>query len=199
MPNTNLVVGRARVQAARLVNERFSNSVLVMDDGFQHLPLRSRTRILLDDADPSNSRCLPAGPYREPRRNRRRADLVIPGEFRIDRSRLRLVSPDLEDVQPTRANVLTAIGDPERFVRELGREIELERVVSLPDHDPLTDGTLLSRFGKEYPVIVTAKDWVKIRERSDSQTRQILIALQDVSIEPKEKFTRWLAAQLNDR
>ncbi|MFX8929914.1 tetraacyldisaccharide 4'-kinase, partial [Acinetobacter baumannii] len=62
LPDVPLVVGRRRVLAAELVHQHFPKAVLVMDDGFQHLPVKKHIQILLDDPTPKNSRCLPAGP-----------------------------------------------------------------------------------------------------------------------------------------
>src|SRR5579885_1414322 len=78
LPDTPLIVGRDRVEAAKICNKTHPDAVLLLDDGFQHLPLAKDLTILLDPPA-ENGHCLPAGPYREPRRNRSRADLVLPG------------------------------------------------------------------------------------------------------------------------
>lgn len=76
-PDLKLVVGRRRPLAAQLVGEAHPKAVLLMDDGFQHLPLAKSLTILLDPDEPRNPYPLPAGPYREFRSARRRADLVL--------------------------------------------------------------------------------------------------------------------------
>lgn len=93
MPELQLVVGRDRVLAAQIAHERMPKGILLLDDGFQHLPLKKHLSLVLDPVDPANSHCLPAGPYREPSRNRKRADLLIPDNLTIRYSPLRLVSP----------------------------------------------------------------------------------------------------------
>ncbi|HVL40476.1 MAG TPA: tetraacyldisaccharide 4'-kinase, partial [Fimbriimonadaceae bacterium] len=92
-PDLPIVVGRRRVLAAQLVARSWPGSVMLMDDGFQHLPLHKHLTLLLDPDIP-NSQTLPAGPYREPRVNRSRADLVLPGAFRVQRRSLRFVDPE---------------------------------------------------------------------------------------------------------
>lgn len=200
MPDVPLVVGRRRVLAAQLVHERYPNGVLLMDDGFQHLPLRKTLTFVLDEAKPKNPFCLPAGPYREGRWNRRRADTIVPGEFRVEAEPLRLTVPSGEEVQPpTEYSLLCALGQPERFVNAVakltGREAAAKSL--LPDHDRLDAGTLLGALPSELPVVVTAKDWVKLRERADIGQRKWLVARHEVRLEPAQELRRWLRDKLN--
>ncbi|MEZ0327744.1 MAG: tetraacyldisaccharide 4'-kinase, partial [Fimbriimonas sp.] len=191
LPEVPLVVGRRRVMAAELVHEAYPGSVLLMDDGFQHLPLKKHVSLLVEADEAVSQLCLPAGPNREPARNRRRADKVIWTDVvglrgcspRVIRLPHRFVTPELVEVQLSRATALCALGQPRRFLGELKRELELVNPLVLPDHDPLTSGTLLQRLPPDLPVVVTAKDWVKLRHRADVGSRQFVIALQEVQIE----------------
>ena len=201
IPDLPLVVGRRRVLAAEIVHRNHPDAVMLMDDGFQHLPLRKTLSLVLDPLDPPNRRCLPAGPYREPRGNRRRADLVLPGEFRVVEE-----TPWLEDPQskapnpqstipwPARFAVLCALGQPARFLASLPHPPETARL--LPDHDPLTAGNLFDGMDPALPVVVTAKDWVKLRARTDLAGRRILVARHAVRVEPAASFRAWLAERL---
>ncbi len=197
LPDVPIIVGRRRALAAQICHENFPNSVLLMDDGFQHLPVKKHITIVLDDMNPANSHCLPAGPYREPQSNRRRADLVLPGKFRIGRTTMRLETTEGETANPQAFSVLCALGQPERFLAQLP-EATIKEKVLMPDHDPLTGGTLLNRLPADLPVVVTAKDWVKIRERGDVGTRTWLIARQDVTVEAEGEFRAWLKARLDE-
>lgn len=191
-----LVVGRDRVMAAKLVEERYPDHILLMDDGFQHLPLATDISVILDETSPRNSLCLPAGPYREGRWNRSRATQIIPGQFKIGAAPYRFSDGN---PLPRCANLLCALGQPERFlgaIRELGCEIVRHRFLS--DHDPLTAGKLWEEFDPSLPVLVTAKDWVKLRNRSDLSNRIVIVAIQERTIEPADAFRVWLENQLND-
>lgn len=198
-PGLPIVVGRRRVLAARLAHEMDPGAVLVMDDGFQHLPVRKHVTLLIDP-NPANERCLPAGPYREPRSNRKRADLVFGGQFTLERQPLRFVTADgLPSGPPRQSVALCALGDPDQFAASL--ESASVGVVGrrfLPDHDQLTEGTLWDGVNGNATVAVTAKDWVKLRRRSDIGERQIVIALQDVAIEPADEFANWLRSRLTE-
>jgi tetraacyldisaccharide 4'-kinase len=191
LPNVPLVVGRDRVAAARLAFEASPESVLVMDDGFQHLPLRHDLGLVLDPARPKNGHCLPAGPYREPRFERKRADLVIGAgsRFEVARRPLSFVSGVTgEKVALEAADVLCALGRPQGFVADLERVgVRLGERRLLPDHDPLTAGTLLEGLSSPW-VVVTAKDWVKLRSRGDLDLSRIVVALQQVTVEPAAEF-----------
>ncbi len=194
LPEVPLVVGRRRVLAAELAHGKNAKAVLLMDDGFQHLPLYKDVTILIDAEQPRNRCCLPAGPYREPRINRKRATLVLGQEFRSRYGALRYVDRyNQEVVKPIEANVLTAIGDPQRFLLDLTSEgVAIDQAVLLPDHDPLQGGTLLASLEGKKALVITAKDWVKLRQRSDLDRVNVVIALQTLVIEPQEAFDRWL-------
>lgn len=199
-PDFPLIVGRNRVRAAELAHSSFPDAVLLLDDGFQHLPLKKHATILLDPEHPDNSRCLPAGPYREPRSNRARADLVVPGRFKIERAPMELRTPAGDPVSPSEYAVLCAIGSPLAFLQDLGNDFpNAARGLPprlLPDHDPLDAGTLLNEFPQNLPIVVTAKDWVKLRARNDAQRYTFLIASHDVRLEPVQEFQSWLRCEL---
>ena len=201
-PEVPLVVGRRRVLAAELVHRTYPDSVLLMDDGFQHLPIKKHLTILLDDPDPVNTMCLPAGPYREPRKNRRRADAVLPGIFQVVADSMRLVTPSGSEDSPGDYSVLCALGQPARFLDALKRAFPNRQnsgsYLILPDHDPLTGGTLLASFRKDLPIVVTAKDWVKLRNRADIDNWKFLVATQRVRVEPEAEFREWLKERLDE-
>jgi tetraacyldisaccharide 4'-kinase len=201
-PEFPLVVGRGRVLAATRVHERHPSAVLLMDDGFQHLPLHKDLQILLEEDNPVNRRCLPAGPYREPPRNRNRADLVLPGPYQVVEEPLRFALPSGTIAEaPKSYAVLCALGRPNRFIEALQSALEAapNPTVTLPDHDPLSAGTLWARLPDDRPVVVTAKDWVKLRERPDVGTRRVVIALQSVRIEPAAEFRAWIGERLDGK
>lgn len=200
-PDMPLIVGRNRVRAAEICAAEFPHAVLLLDDGFQHLPLAKDITILLDSPSPNNL-CLPAGPYREPRRiGRRRASTVLPGTFQVQAEPLIFFEPRSGKVDSTesggKVQLLCAIARPERFVEAVrlsGREVG--RCAFAGDHDPLTTGNLLQRFDPDVPVAVTEKDWVKLRERTDLDRFRFLVARHRVRIVPDQAFADFLHGQL---
>jgi tetraacyldisaccharide 4'-kinase len=184
LPNVPIIVGRRRVLAAQLCEKHFPKAILVMDDGFQHLPLAKQTTILLDDPKPKNPFCIPAGPYREPRSARARASLVLPGVFSISYTKL-----SFSEHLPPKVNALCAIGQPQKFLESL-RECGVDPVIfrDLPDHDPLSDPNLFE-CDNNYPWLVTAKDAVKLKPINGVK---IIVATRTATILPEDDFKKWL-------
>lgn len=71
-----VAVGKYRYRVARQMVENGSVDVFLLDDGFQHRQLRRDIELLLLGPDAKGS-VLPSGPFREPRRNLRRADAFL--------------------------------------------------------------------------------------------------------------------------
>lgn len=193
LPEVPIIVGRARVTASKLCSEHFPGSLLLMDDGFQHMPVHRDISIILDPAL-ENSLTFPAGPYREPRKSgRKRADLVIPSErFAQVFSALSFFTPTGEPVPLlTRARVITAIGRPDKLQKALELAgVTIEDFIALPDHDKLEIN--LAEKGGDLPWIVTRKDWVKLQPHCDLSRVEIVIASRTATIEPAEEFAKWL-------
>jgi tetraacyldisaccharide 4'-kinase len=74
-----VLVGKNRYLAGQQAVTRFGSSVLILDDGFQHLPLkRDVNLLLLDSARPfGNGHCTPRGPLREPIEQVKRASAFV--------------------------------------------------------------------------------------------------------------------------
>lgn len=198
MPGIPLVVGKRRVDAAALVAQHHPDAVLLMDDGVQHLPLARDINLVLDAA-PANRLTFPAGPYREPRSvGLRRADrLLVPGRDLLA-PRLSLITPDWAPwVAAGPANALCAIGNPERFwqsLRALG--LELQSTIAWPDHDPLTSPMTLAHLDPAVPLVVTAKDYVKLARRPDLGGRTVVIAHMEAVPADPEGLMTWLIQEL---
>lgn len=201
-PDLPLVVGRNRVRAAELCEAHFPDHVLLMDDGFQHLPLKKDVSLLLDETEPRNTRCLPAGPYREPRANRSRASLVMPGRFVVNSTIKEFRGPDgLERPLSPGAvvRVVCALGQPERFLVALsGLGLKVDRPILRPDHDPLGAGNLFAGVRDDETIVATAKDWVKLRNRSDVAGRKFVVAIQETGVDPEAEFLAWIDGLLDE-
>jgi tetraacyldisaccharide 4'-kinase len=74
-----VLIGRDRYRTGKWAVERFGSSIIVLDDGFQHLSLhRDLDLVLLDSVRPfGNGHCLPRGVLREPPEQIKRADALI--------------------------------------------------------------------------------------------------------------------------
>ncbi|MCH8274046.1 MAG: tetraacyldisaccharide 4'-kinase [Armatimonadetes bacterium] len=208
VPEVGLIVGRDRVRAAVLAQEAGFDA-LVLDDGFQHLPLARSADLLLWNAGARNRRCLPAGPMREPASGWRRADAIaVPEESKGGAMPskpaflFRRVFPGLRRVQGgERAPLdwlrgrsvaaLCAIARPRSFfdkLETLGARVE--RRVALRDHDPLRltlDGGI--------PWIVTEKDAMKLACRGGLPADVYALEM-DIQFCDEEAFIDWLTDRL---
>lgn len=177
------MVAADRVAAARTLIARGAE-VILADDGLQHLRLRRDCGIVVIDGGRGfgNGRLLPAGPLREPAAALARADIVVVNGEPTHRSlagaalpvgalRMQLVAErvlrldgraepaELGAFRGRRVHAVAAIGNPERFFREL-RSQGIEVIPHpFPDHHPFTARELA--FADELPVLMTEKDAVK--------------------------------------
>ncbi len=196
-----IIVGRDRVLAAQLARDAYPSSILLMDDGFQHLRLWQPLSIILDP-DRRNKFCLPAGPYREPRTlGRKRSTLVLPNpEYSIEASELEFFDQMGQQVDaPANCYVLCAIAQPNRLIEALkNKSVDIMQAVFEPDHNDLLAGNLLDRFEKGETIVVTTKDWVKLKKRSDLKEWTFVICSYSVTIEPQDEFTKWLKHKIDE-
>ena len=77
--NVAVLVGKNRVKAGQYAISRLGCDTLILDDGFQYLPMKHRLDIVLvDRTNPfGNRQLLPRGILREPVRNIRRASFIF--------------------------------------------------------------------------------------------------------------------------
>ncbi len=79
LPGVLVLVDKNRVKAGAFAIKKFGCDTLVLDDGFQYLPLKGRLNLLLvDKTNPfGNGYLLPRGVLREPIKHLRRASYVF--------------------------------------------------------------------------------------------------------------------------
>ncbi len=79
LPGVIVLVDKNRVKAGTYAIKKFGCDTLVLDDGFQYLPLKGRLNLLLvDKTNPfGNGHLLPRGVLREPVKHLRRASYVF--------------------------------------------------------------------------------------------------------------------------
>jgi tetraacyldisaccharide 4'-kinase len=79
LPGVFVIVDKNRVKAGAYAIKKFGCDTLILDDGFQYLPLKGRLNLLLvDKTNPfGNGRLLPRGILREPIKHLKRASYVF--------------------------------------------------------------------------------------------------------------------------
>lgn len=79
VPEATVIVGRNRAHNARQAIQDYHPDVILLDDGYQYLPLARSWNVLLVDGQRlfGNGCLLPAGPLREPLSAMARADVIL--------------------------------------------------------------------------------------------------------------------------
>jgi len=213
LPKTPVIIGRRRIDPVLASVERFGCDIIVLDDGFQHLPLyRDVDIVLLTGAE---DRMFPLGYLREPLSALRRAQIVVlvGSEANIVpqaipylvglpvfHSRVGLAAlqmgpdPDHTERPDSLAGnsvmLVSAIARPERFrstAEALGWKVVAHLIYS--DHYSFHDDELRQILDRAAPaaVIFTEKDWVKLptwfKENEQVGTLRI-----DMAVEEEEAF-----------
>jgi len=173
-----VIAARDRLLASRTAADY--GDVILLDDGFQYRQLGRCCDIVLVPTDGiGNGHQIPAGPLREPVTALQRADLVV----RTGHATNRPVTPvgsgkqwqwtaeagPLQDMQqtgqpePVLVSAMTAIARPQRFFDDLqSRGLQLASTRSWPDHHPFSQRDVKLMLAEQHPVVVTAKDAVKL-------------------------------------
>ncbi len=183
-------IGKDRSAAAVELLRAADVDVFILDDGFQHRRVKRNVDLLLLGSD-TNGWTLPAGPFREPRRNHRRADLLLVTAVKdewssiLPRDRqnvtfvgslrpvslLGLGSGRRKEFPLTllyRSKILTVTGvaDPRGLYRLIHEwEGEIVETLEFPDHHLYTarDWQQINRVGRLVDLIVTTeKDILKL-------------------------------------
>jgi tetraacyldisaccharide 4'-kinase len=217
LPGTPVLVSPDRYLAGRLAEQRFACTVLILDDGFQHLQLARTIDILLVAPADLDERVLPSGRLREGLDAARVADALVVSGTSDDAARVSStlgvttafsVKPrfgalrslgDGEAPVPAGARVVAVAGiaRPERFfhaVRAQGWTVVAE--LRYADHHWYTPKDLaeinnVAQEARARAVVTTEKDAVRIGE----QAWWAALPMQ-VEIEPADEFRRWLRERL---
>jgi len=214
-----VLVSPDRHLAGRLAERHFGCTVLLLDDGFQHLQLARTTDVLLVAPADLTERVQPSGRLREGLDAARSADAVLVSGTSEDAARVSkavTVAPAFTlarrfgplrplgagEAAPgagngTRVVAVAGIARPERFfasLREQGWDVARE--LSFPDHhwfsarDLARIRDVLSEVRADL-VVTTEKDAVRVGE----QPRWAALPMEAV-IEPEEQFASWLRGRL---
>jgi tetraacyldisaccharide 4'-kinase len=202
LPGVDLILGRNRVLAAQIA-EGEEYDLLILDDGFQHLPLARTLDTVLWNGDTKNRRLLPAGPFREPASGIRRAsgafsesgDAPEKKTFGFSREYVGLRPICGKEIVPVSflngksVNAACAIARPQAFLgalRDFGAVIS--RTELLPDHSEFD----AVNWSNDAPWIVTAKDAVKL----GGNEAVIYVLEMRVQFCDEEEVRRWLETKL---
>ncbi|MEZ5534152.1 MAG: tetraacyldisaccharide 4'-kinase [Thiolinea sp.] len=172
-----VVVGIQRIRAVAYLLENYDVDIVLSDDGLQHYRIARDLEIVVIDGQRRNGNglCLPAGPLREQPQRLQECDFVVvngkaqAGEYAMRVCGERLVavagsgrSVGLAEFAGLQVHVVTAIGNPQRFISAL-QAADIHCITHIyPDHY-LFQGDEFT-FDDGLPVLITEKDAVKCRQ-----------------------------------
>lgn len=225
LPGCPVVVGRDKVAAGQLLEQRFGKRIIIVDSGFQHLRLFRDIDIVCVSEKDLGARVLPSGMLRETPRALRSAAMIF-----TDRdsdgpkvARLREQRPDdvfsvaradfgffpiegtgAEKDSPARAFVFCGIGAPDRFIQDVkARKVEVAGQHFFRDHHLFSEQELrdvaasAEKLGAS-AVVTTAKDAVRIQAWPGSLPLLVLAARLDIENLPMvlKRIDRMILARI---
>ena len=224
LPGVPVLVCPDRYLAGLEAESRFSPSVHLLDDGFQHVKLARDIDLLLVDPQDLDDHVLPAGRLREPIANAAIADAVLvptstgPAQAATVAERLRIshsfaIVRRLTNIISVYGSNLPApeapwlafagIARPERFFDDLRvAGYNVRETVAFRDHQIFRTADIdrLRERAKAVGaagLITTEKDGVRLP--SDAAfSLPLAVAPLDVTIEPAADFEAWLLQRLVD-
>ena len=214
LPGVPVLVCADRHLAGRLAEKRFAATVMLLDDGFQHLALGRNVDVLVMPASDLDDAVLPSGRLREPLDAASSADCVlVPGSIEdvsrvaatFDRMPVFRVTNHFGSVQGldasapsgTRVVAVAGIARPERFFTTLREQgFEIVRELRFPDHhwfssDDLDRIRTIAKDASADFVATTEKDAVRVAPQSGWAVLPMTAV-----IEPPELFSSWLRERL---
>lgn len=224
LPGVPVLVCPERHLAGRLAERQLGCTVLLLDDGFQHLVLGREVDLLIMPASDLDDAVLPSGRLREPLDSASAADgILVPGSDEdvervaaaFDRMPVFRVSNHYEPLQHThgasedapdeskadqpgaRVVAVAGIARPARFFNALRAQgYEVVRELAFPDHHWYTTNDL-ERVTEA--VRATGADLVvttaKDAVRLPRQTAWAVLPM-TATIEPPDRFAAWLEERL---
>lgn len=214
LPGVPVLVCPDRYLSGRLAERQLHCSVLLLDDGFQHLPLGRNVDIVLMPVSDLDDAVLPGGRLREPLDAASSADcLLVPGSAEdvsrvaatFDRMPVFRVTNHyepprvLDGTTPAgnRVVAVAGIARPARFFDALRVQgYEVVRELRFPDHHWFTRGDLdriagvAREMGADFTV-TTSKDAVRV-----SRGPGWAVLRMQAVIEPADRFAAWLRDRL---
>jgi tetraacyldisaccharide 4'-kinase len=214
LPTVPVLVCPDRFLAGRVAERQLHCTVMLLDDGFQHLALGRDVDVLLLSGSDLDDAVLPSGRLREPLDAASSADcLLVPGSdedvsrvsdafdrmpiFRVSNSYGPLNALEAPAPAGVRVVAVAGIARPARFFTALqGQGYQVVRAFQFPDHHWFTPKDLrrvraAARDTNADLVVTTEKDAVRLAPDTGWAVFPMRIA-----IEPAERFASWLQDRL---
>jgi tetraacyldisaccharide 4'-kinase len=221
LPEVPVVVCARRYRAGELAASRFMVSVMLLDDGFQHLELARDLDLLMVSTPDLDAHLLPSGILREPLGAAKAADAVIvPGSPEDARKVAAVLGvrrafsavPRYEPFRDLASGATVAIAPgttvvavagiarPQRFFDALGAcDLRVARERAYADHHWFSqrDVSAIERAAREVGathIVTTEKDATRLGDMARSMAWVCLP--QRVALTPEPEFATWMRRRL---
>ena len=186
LPKSSVIIGRNRIESARIAIEELGADYLVMDDGFQHRALhRDKDIVLIDASNPFGyEHVLPRGLLREPMEGLARAAVyTLEAWANGDEGHPIGTDSDL----PIMA--VSGIGNPKSFTKTLeGCGYDVVHTMGFGDHHDFSDDDVVEIWKQAFAhqakaIMITEKDAVKLSQLHTIEDLKIPILVLSIGIE----------------
>lgn len=162
LPNATIIVSEDRVKGIAEAR-KLGAELIILDDGFSKVNIKKFDILLRPKKEPENIFCLPSGGYREPKIMYSTADMVLKEGVDFQRYVTYKHNGETQSLLPHKLLLLTAISKPQRLLEFLPEGTVLE---AFPDHHEFLpeDIDLINESYKDYAIITTSKDMVKLEK-----------------------------------
>ena len=207
---TNLILSKSRVDG---VKEAIKNGYdsLILDDGFQDYKIKKNLNILCFNQNQliGNGLVIPSGPLRENLSSLNDASIILINGKKSEMFEKKILNINnnlkifysyykpinISQFRNKKLLAIAGIGNPENFfqlVRENGLNIEKE--LTFPDHYQFSKAEIKNIVekakNKYYQIIMTEKDYFKIKDFNISTIDYLKVSLEIIE---KEKFIKTIA------
>ena len=203
----DFILNTSRIKSIREA-ENSKYDCVILDDGFQDLSIHKNFNIICFNGDQliGNGMVLPSGPLRDNLNSLKSAHvIIINGERDVNfENKILKINSDLEffysRYKPTNAEefidkkllAIAGIGNPDNFFKLLIKNnLNIEKKIVYPDHYVFTKNEILNIVNeansKNYQIIMTEKDYYKIKDFNISEIKYLKINLE---INQSEKFIK---------
>lgn len=182
--NFILASGVNKSSLAKIVSEKFSPDVIIIDDGFQHRKIYRDIDIVLTETQQNilDNLLLPAGNLRESKAGLGRADIVIKNNKSQlietnDTASIKYVNKGYYDTDNIRVELdnavytICGIANPHSFYSLINRDkLNILRKFEFADHYSFKEEELEKLFtgiDKEKVIVTTEKDFVKLKSMNE--------------------------------
>lgn len=181
LPHATVIISEDRIVGVLKAKE-LGCQIIFLDDGFRHHNIKKFDILIRPKQEPTNLFCLPSGGYRETKMMYSFVPVVL--QDGKDFERIITFKQDGHIVKnlPEKSILVTAISKADRLLEYLPKDIPCKIFIDHYKYTIEDIDSILTTY-KDYTIITTAKDMVKLQKLQISN-----IILMDLEIEIKKNI-----------